>query len=321
MRRFLAIGLFLAAWSANGAWGAEPEGTSLSLTLQQYAQTLDDSLAAVRALRQEDPQKAGDILSNMPPLWQVEADGHKFDISTDAIRAGLVAWRKEPKGPALEPVLRQLKTLREQAAEYQTQVPDSVSRRSLLNQILARSEFQNIHGPTWLVRFKQRINELLIRLLGKAFSSSAFPVLGNVFVYGLVVFAVLALGFWMYRSLREDARLDAIQFRGAPVSAKPSPVWLEEARAAAARGDWRDAIHLAYWGGISFLESQGAWRPDVARTPREYLRLLPATSAQQPALRALTLRLESVWYGMQSADAERFQQTLSELERLGCPSN
>src|ERR1700675_4343857 len=105
MRRFLAIGLFLAAWSANGAWGAEAEGTSLPLTLQQYAQTLDDSLAAVRELRQEDPQKAGEILSHMPPLWQVETDGHKFDISTDDIRAGLGAWQKEPQGPALEPVL------------------------------------------------------------------------------------------------------------------------------------------------------------------------------------------------------------------------
>jgi hypothetical protein len=41
-------------------------------------------------------------------------------------------------------------------------------------------------------------------------------------------------------------------------------------------------------------------------------------SDHQPALRALTRRLEAVWYGMQTADANGFQQTLAELERLGC---
>lgn len=321
MRRFLAIAFFLALCPAAKSGAAEPDAASGPLTLPQYSHTLDESLAAVQGLRQEQPRKAGEILSRLPPAWHVAADGRSFEVPTESIRVGLEAWQKEPQGPSLEPVLRHLETLRRQAAEYETARRDSLSRHVLLNNILARSEFRNIHGPTRWDRLRQQINDLLIRLLGKAFSSSAFPVLGNIIVYGLVAFAMVALAFWMYRSLREDARLEAIQFRGAPVSAKASPVWMTEARAAAARGDWRDAIHLAYWGGISFLELQGAWRPDVARTPREYLRLLPAASDQQPALRALTLRLEAVWYGMQLADAEGFQQTLAELERLGCPSN
>jgi hypothetical protein len=146
-------------------------------------------------------------------------------------------------------------------------------------------------------------------------------MISDILVYGLIVGAVIAVAYWMYRSLRDSTRLETIMPVNIPVSGKDWPVWLFEARTKAAMGEWRDAVHLAYWGGISFLEAQGSWRPDRARTPREYLRLLPATSSHQPALRALTMRLEGVWYGMQVAGPDSFEQTLAELERLGCPCN
>jgi hypothetical protein len=165
------------------------------------------------------------------------------------------------------------------------------------------------------------LTEWLIRFLGRAIASSAIPAISNIVVYGLIAIAVLVLAIWMYRSIRESARLETIMPVAVPVSAKEWPLWLAEARAAATRGEWREAVHLSYWGGISFLEAQGSWRPDAARTPREYLRLLPPTSAHQPALRSLTQKLERVWYGMQAADADSFQQTLAELEKLGCPCN
>ena len=60
-------------------------------------------------------------------------------------------------------------------------------------------------------------------------------------------------------------------------------------------GEWRDAIHLAYWAGISFLERQGFWKPDRARTPREYLRL-SLRSEYRETLRALTQIFELAWY-------------------------
>jgi hypothetical protein len=96
---------------------------------------------------------------------------------------------------------------------------------------------------------------------------------------------------------------------------------MAEARAAADRGNWREAIHLAYWCGVSFLEAQGMWRPDYARTPREYLRLLPSSSQHHPPLAALTRSFEVVWYGTQEADADSYSQTLAHLEKLGCHSS
>jgi hypothetical protein len=312
----------MAILVAPGTSTAQPAaiGIPAPLTLQQYIQVLDDSLAAVRKIKW-DPQRTGDFLQSLPSAWHVEADGRSFEISTETIRRDLGAWQTKPDPAGLDPILQHLETLRYQAAAYAAPAPDFPSRRALLNNILSRSEFRNVHGQTWLDRLKQRLTDLIFRLLGRIFSSSAIPVISNILVYGLIALAVLALAYWMYRSVREGARLETIMPVAVPVSAKEWPIWMSEARAAAARGEWREAIHFAYWGGISFLEAQGAWRPDRARTPREYLRLLPSTSAHHPALRALTLRLEGVWYGMQTASADGFHETVAELERLGCPCN
>ena len=78
------------------------------------------------------------------------------------------------------------------------------------------------------------------------------------------------------------------------------------------------AVNLAYWGGISFLEESGMWRPDQARTPREYLRLLPADSQHRATLSTLTRQLEVTWYGNQQASPDTFSETLIHLEELGC---
>jgi len=318
MRRSLAIGLLLAACTAWATPAVQAADTPAALTLPQYIQALDGVLAAARTLDKQ-PQKAPDLLQSLPPVWRVNADGTMFEIPTETLRRDLGAWQKKPEAESLQRIVQHLETLRYQAAAYETATPDVAARRTLLNNILARNEFRNVHGQTWMDRLKQRLTEWLIRLLGRAFASSAIPVISNVVVYGLIALAVLALAYWMYRSVRENARLETVLPEAVAVSDKEWPIWVREAQAAAARGEWHNAIHLAYWGGISFLEMQGAWRPDIARTPREYLRLLPAASAHRPALRALTMRLEAVWYGMQPADADGFQQTLAELERLGCP--
>jgi hypothetical protein len=93
---------------------------------------------------------------------------------------------------------------------------------------------------------------------------------------------------------------------------------MAEARAAAAKGEWRDAIHLAYWAGISFLERQGHWKPDRARTPREYLRLLSSASEHRDTLTGLTRIFEVTWYAKRGANEAAFSQTLAALEKLGC---
>ena len=98
------------------------------------------------------------------------------------------------------------------------------------------------------------------------------------------------------------------------------------AREAAARKDFREAVHSAYWSGISRLEDTGVVPKDRTKTPREYLRLVAAASehelAQRPIYRApleeLTKRLERIWYANRGAGPEDFVETLKQLEAMGC---
>jgi Domain of unknown function (DUF4129) len=136
-------------------------------------------------------------------------------------------------------------------------------------------------------------------------------------VYGLMGLAGLALIYFAYRAIWSNRELERVVPTDLPVSAKEWVVWLSEARAAAAKREWRDAIHLAYWAGISFLERQGMWKPDRARTPREYLRLL-STNEYRETLTALTRIFELAWYANRGASERTFAQTLQELEKLGC---
>jgi len=132
---------------------------------------------------------------------------------------------------------------------------------------------------------------------------------------------VLALSAWVYVLLRRTVR-DQYQYpRGdRPIvpSSRHWQQWMREARAAAERGEWRDAVHLAYWSGISYLESSGAWKPDRARTPREYLGMLKESSGARDSLEAMTRRFEFIWYGQQSASSDDFEFSLAQLEKMGC---
>jgi hypothetical protein len=159
----------------------------------------------------------------------------------------------------------------------------------------------------------------ILKLLGRMIGSSALPTLTNVAVYGLIGVAVLLVALWMLRALRRGAARDEPLLDLHTAAARPWDEWIADARAASAAGDWRQAIRLAYWCGIVFLEARGAWRPDASRTPREYLRVLPAASTHEPALRSLTGLLERVWYGAGAADAASFDEALGHLRMLGCP--
>jgi hypothetical protein len=320
MQRLLPILAILVVLCRTVPVAGQQESDA-TLTLSQYVAALDDSRHVAEQLKR-DPQASAKLLQSLPSVsWRVRSGDREFEIPTAVLRHDLEAWQKKNDEGLRERILAQLDALRAGAQAYESPAADVQARRMLLGSILARREFNDVHGPTWIDRLKQRLTELLFRLLGRVFASSTIPVISDIVVYGFMAFALLGVAYWLYRSIRESSKLESIMPVPVPVSAKEWPIWLQEARAAATGGDWRAAIHLAYWSGISFLEAQGAWRPDSARTPREYLRLLPSGSHQHPALRALTTRLEFVWYGLGQADADVFQQTLVDLEKLGCPCN
>jgi len=316
------LSLFLSSICLCTAATAEPapaRSQTGTLTVYEYIAELDGLASTAKQL--VHPEDAPKLLNSILPVWRIQTPQQTFEVRSEWLRQDLNDWQKKPSREIQDRIVARLQILRAEAASFQGSPKDVSQKRVLLNGILAGREFQNIHGPTWLDRFKQRVVELLIRLLGRVFQSSAIPTIGNVVVYGLMALALLAVAYWMYRTIRNNAGVEAIVPLSLSVSSKGWKVWMKEARLAAESGNWRDAIHLGYWCGISFLEAQELWRPDTARTPREYLRLLPSASEHSKTLGTLTRTFELVWYGTQEADANAFSETLAQLEKLGCQSN
>lgn len=318
-RRCCAISLllFLLSCVAAGAESAQPEASPLSPS--EYVAELDRLLSAVKDLDRH-PERSADLLEQLPAVWHVDAERQKFAISPDWLRRDIHVWKASRDRSDLNRVIEGLQVRRSEAVSFQEPPLDASGARAALPRILAGREFSDVHAPTWIDRMKERVARFMFELLGRAFQSSWIPTISRLFVGGLIALAVVMLAFWMYRALRSNVAHETLRVASLPVSAKEWTTWLAEARSAADGGNWREAIHFAYWCSITFLEARGMWRPDRARTPREYLRLLPASSEHHPALTALTRCFERVWYGTDAADAEIFSQALAQLKKLGCPS-
>ncbi len=288
-----------------------------AFSIGEYGAELN-RLSTLATQARDSPSAADSAIDELRGNWKIESNGQVFDISTAWMVDEFEKLKQNRDIGVRDRLLERINAMKTDAQFFQQTPQDSSSIHTALDRILDRSEFHQVHGPTWLDRLKLKIAMWVFRLLSRLFGSSAVPVVGRVFVWSLVGIAILVLAFFVYRTMKQNARMENIVPDVLPVSAKQWRIWLEEAQVAASKGLWRDAVHLAYWGGISFLEENGMWRPDQARTPREYLRLLPAESQYRTALSTLTRQLEVTWYGNQPAGPDTFAQALTHLEDLGC---
>jgi len=184
-----------------------------------------------------------------------------------------------------------LGTLAAEAAVYDKPAVNDLQARSRLQEILEQREFKAVQRKAgFLDRLKARIYGWLSRALGRLFRISLGSRFGVVqtLIYGLAGAAIVTVLIWTVMRLRrreeEPGRREIVPFSP---SARGWRAWLGDARAQAGRQEWREAIHLAYWAGIAFLEEQGAWKPNRARTPREYLRGRTWEEQYEVGLRAL----------------------------------
>ena len=88
--------------------------------------------------------------------------------------------------------------------------------------------------------------------------------------------------------------------------------------AAAELGDYREAVHCAYWATIVHLEGLGLLKRDHARTPRESLRLLEPHPKERQLLGDFTHNFELIWYGYRPASPEDWTNARTHLEKMGC---
>ena len=293
-----------------------------SVPLSEYRQQLHQIAERVHSLEQS-PGQAGSVIAAIPDQVTVETGSGNVTVNYRDLKNELTELSKpdaKQKTQRLQQTEAYLLRLESDAADYNRGSADVPEAHQKLSKILSRREFRNVRGPGLKATLLSELYHWLSRLLSHLHFGrlGGFSVL-QVMIYVLIGLALLLLLFWTFNHLRrkeeEPQRREIVPFSP---SARSWRAWLAEAKAHAGQQDWRNAIHFAYWAGISFLESGGAWKPNRARTPREYLRLLSARSPHYPPLSSLTRKFEIVWYGDRPAAQQDFEESLGQLEKLGC---
>jgi hypothetical protein len=193
-----------------------------------------------------------------------------------------------------------------------------------LQTILARPEFRHVdEGPNWLDKQIELLRHWILGELERLYNLFA----GHERVqkslrripWVLLALAAGVLFVWMVVRLagRTPRRALGIEIER-PVVLRSWQRTLEEAREAATRGDFREAIRLSYLAAILRLADLKFWKVDPTRTHREYLRLVKRDQTEHEPLAQLTRQFELAWYGEHPVTQTDFDAAIHELERLGC---
>jgi hypothetical protein len=199
-----------------------------------------------------------------------------------------------------------------QAGTASTAAADHAAERSTLALVLAGRDFRDLEQPTVRDTVLEKVSNWLNHLIANVTrwrTHSAW--VGRLLVWGFILAVCIAL-VWALLQLERRWRVRLVPERHAPASSAPSArnwqLWLEDARRAAAAGNWREAIHFVYWASIARLEARRLWPADRARTPREYLALLTSDDPRRARLATLTGSFERVWYGGRAAAENDYRQ-------------
>lgn len=291
-----------------------------ALSVQQYRQELKAWQSKAAGLRAH-PEQAAALEQQVPPEWQVQQDNRTLHVPSDWLQVAMARLVDAPAHRAAE-----LTRLQQAIAAHLALLddvgaaPSTTAARAQLRQVLARREFRGVHPPGAVQTARSHFLEWLTRFFTAAVDGATRHA--GTMQWGIWIVLLLGLAaslrlIWDHLQKRRRAS-PAADLPPERPSATSWQRWVENARAAAGAGRFRDAVHDVYWAAISWLETQGAWMPDRARTPREYLRLVKPQPERSRALLALTRRFEPVWYGGRAASGDDFDAMLRELEELGC---
>jgi Domain of unknown function (DUF4129) len=291
--------------------------TTVELDLVGYEAELDRCAAA---LKHPNADEISQLRKSLPRAWVVRTGDEQIEVSTEWLTSRLHALGQDPAKPALREIELHLSAMRRAATEMENGATRTfpTDAREHLEEILQGREFAGLHGPSLLEIWEQRairwIAEKIFHLLSRLHIGAKA---GNMLAWIVVGLAFLALCAWALRSLSSNRRALPIA-PDAPLETIDSRVWAKEALAAAERGDYREAVHCAYWAMVVRLEVLGLLKRDRARTPREALRLLDPHPNEQKLLRDFTGHFELIWYGYRPASAQDWSDARMHLEKMGC---
>jgi hypothetical protein len=274
------------------------------------------------------------LRQTVPSGWIVDTGQEKYEVSAAWIADALKVSGKSPadQKKTWTDTAATLKSLRTEAESLKIAGAEvnRADAKARLQKILQRREFnQATKGQSWWSEMWDQVwrwidwllDHTIRRLLG---NGTAKTVALWVLIGAVFLFAAL----WIVRGMRSMVRTEGLSVEAVFPPGKHWRDWTREASAAASRGDYRAALHSAYWAGVYRLAELGAWKLDRARTPREYLRMIgeqaqSELAEQNPvgremALKDLTQGMEASWYGFLPATQQDYDKAVAHLETLGC---
>jgi hypothetical protein len=307
------------------------------LTIAQYEAELDRLSSAVSRLA-DHPDEIRGLRESLPSGWVVAVEGAQSEISCEWIAGSLKDMEENlsERKKRSEELGGQIQKMRSEAERLPgtLQTVDEAGAREKLQRILSGREFQSVRSQSWLSRVWNQVGQwiewVLDHTIGRLVESGPARTL---ILWTLIIGVLLAIAIWVVRILTRMARTEALRVEGVFPPGRNWRDWAHQALSDARGGDYRSALHSAYWAGVYKLGDLGAWQIDSARTPREYLRLLsnhPAAKVSFPApemhptvgrlaaLTSLTRSMEAVWYGYSPATQKDFEAAIENLETLGC---
>jgi hypothetical protein len=321
---FLLLSFCTPGLHAQPAPETPPSPTS-SLDLPTY----QSELARIQELSEsaiaaKDEKQLNDLRTSLPSNWHVATPTQEFTVSTAEISAELraIAQNLPLSRSHAARLANRLRTMQQEAAALRYAIdhpnPSAASADAKLKNILARSQFQESTGPTAMEILKARVERWLIEhilsLLRKLHIGART---GNFLGWAIIFLALIVLFYYAYRALAKNSANPAFAAEATPLPSDARQ-WLAEAQTAAERGDFREAIHCAYWASVARLEDLRLLTRDRARTPRESLRLLEPHPREQTLLRPITSSFELIWYGYRPASVTDWQGAKDHLEKIGC---
>jgi hypothetical protein len=321
---WLVLSLAILAPFPRGVFCQPPDSPASTKTLdvQEYISELD-RCSAVLNNPGKDPAAFHKLLITLPTQWTVQAGEQRYTVSTDWLTNALALMGSgtSANNPMRVQTEKRLAALRDAAKEFEESAGSQDLRRSRaqLDRIISAREFRGAHGPSWFDVLKGRVYAWIWRQIEKLLDRIGISrSIGNAIAWTLISLAALLLALWAVRSFIRGAAQPKMGLEGASRPGRGWRDWLRDARAAAERGDYRAAIHAAYWVAVARLEETKLLPQDRSRTPRESLRLIRRESTEYAPLAQLTRRFELVWYGYRPATETDWSEAMQQLETLGC---
>jgi Domain of unknown function (DUF4129) len=294
-------------------------GTSrvdVELDLSAYIVELDRCAESVR-----QGQNLAQLRESLPNNWIVQTEQSRVVVPTDWLASQLLRAEHDSgqSKTVLREVRRRLAAMRQSATDMERASPQAgpQSAHTQLDKILQRREFAGADGPSqselWAERIGRWITERILRLFSLLHVGRTT---GNVITWAIVALALGFFCYWVWKNIFRARRSEPAQTRES--ATEELRQWARDAFAAADRGDYREAVHCAYWATIVHLESLGLLRRDHSRTPRESLRLLEPHPKERQLVGDFTRHFELIWYGYRPASPDDWTNARTHLEKMGC---